>query len=282
MMQMLQQTSSRSIATKFLQSGKGDLGGGIAHSTVMFCDIRGFTNISEKLGAPNVVSLLNEYFSFMEDVIASEGGAVDKYIGDAIMAIFGVPESTGDDARRACRAAQRMLAALDIFNAGRAEQERLAIGIGLATGEVIAGNIGSPSRLNYTVIGDTVNMASRLEALTKVYGTDILICEKTRAGLGDDFPLREIDRVKVRGQKMPITLFEVVTRDPATMPAEWLSAYQAGRTAYEAGKFTEALDQFTIARRSRIDDRASALLVERCRLLATALPPKWDGVWQME
>ena len=282
MRQMLEQTASRDIASNLLLSGSADLGGSLVRSTILFSDIRSFTSMAERLSAAVIVDLLNEYFSFMEDVITSEGGAVDKYIGDAIMALFGVPQASGNDPKRACRAALRMMSALELFNGGRDEQARIRIGIGIATGDVIAGYIGSPSRLNYTVIGDPVNMASRMESLTKVYGAPVLVCEQTRAALGDEFVVRDLDRIRVRGQQTPNTLFEVLATDPSAVPSAWLQNYQAGRTAYEAGNYSEALEHFTSARRSRIDDKAAALMVERCRRLMKSLPDGWDGVWQMD
>ena len=275
--QMLERTASRDIASQLLAAGKADLGGSVVRASVLFGDIRGFTALSERLGPQGAVALLNEYFSFMEDVVTGKGGIVDKYIGDAIMALFGIPESAGDDAGNALAAAQTMHTALELFNQRRPPDSRVKIGIGIATGEVIAGNIGSPSRLNYTVIGDAVNMAARIESLTKLYGAGILICEATRGDLGDRLPLRELDRIRVRGQQAPTTLYEVLSGDA---PAGWLEAFEAGRAAYTAGAFPVALDHFTAALGHRGDDSAAALLAERCRRLMATPPAGWDGVWQ--
>ncbi|MEI7608951.1 MAG: adenylate/guanylate cyclase domain-containing protein, partial [Rhodospirillaceae bacterium] len=177
-------------------------------------------------------------------------------------------------------AARTMLTALELFNQRRDPANRVEIGIGIATGDVIAGNIGSPSRLNYTVIGDAVNMASRLESLTKSYGSRILLCETTRDGLGAGVPLRELDRIRLRGRQAPTTLYEVLSEDAAEAPAGWLEAFEAGRAAYGAGRFDEAERQFSAAHGVWNGDAAAVLLAARCRRLAAAAPADWDGVWQ--
>lgn len=279
--QMLERTASRDVASQLLAQGKSDLGGTVVRATVLFGDIRGFTALSEQLGPQGAVALLNEYFSFMEDVVTGKGGIVDKYIGDAIMALFGIPESAGNDTAKALGAAQTMLTALDLFNQRREAAGRVRIGIGIATGDVIAGNIGSPSRMNYTVIGDAVNMASRIESLTKSYGSRILICENTRRDLDATVPLRQLDRIRVRGQRSPTTLYEVLSAEEAAA-AGWLQAFEAGRAAYAAGRFEEALVGFAAALAHRADDTAAALLAERCRQLMAAAPAAWDGVWQTD
>jgi len=130
------------------------------------------------------------------------------------------------------------------------------------------------------VIGDAVNMASRLESLTKSYGSRILLCETTRDGLGAGLPLRELDRIRLRGRQAPTTLYEVLSEGAAEAPAGWLDAFEAGRAAYGAGRFEEAERQFAAALALRETDAAAALLAARCRRLAAAPPAGWDGVWQ--
>jgi len=174
-----------------LMSGKVELGGESLMVTILFSDIRSFTSISETMTAHELVKLLNEYFTEMVTVVMEEGGVVDKYIGDAIMAVFGAPVPKPDDARRAVRAAVRM---------------RLA----LHTGEVVAGNIGSEKRMEYTVIGDAVNLASRLESSTKELGTDILISDDTHALIGDEFETRAVREITVKGRAKPVLVYEVL------------------------------------------------------------------------
>ena len=195
-----------------LMSGKVELGGETLTVTILFSDIRSFTSISETMSAGELVKLLNEYFTEMVTVVMEEGGVVDKYIGDAIMAVFGAPVSKPDDARRAVRAAVRMRHALAKLNeklVARGSQP-IRTGIGLHTGEVIAGNIGSEARMEYTVIGDAVNLASRLETATKELGTDVLISEDTQALLDDELETRAVREITVKGRTKPVTVYEVL------------------------------------------------------------------------
>ena len=192
-------------------AGDVELGGKLLAVTILFCDLRDFTTLSERKTAHEVVELLNEYFTAMVEVIADEGGVVDKYIGDNIMAVFGAPVSRPDDAVRAIRAAVRMRHALAALNARFAERgaAQLRFGIGLHTGEVVAGNIGSPSRMEYTVIGDAVNLASRLESSTKERGVDILISEETYRGAAAQVDAEAIGEIQVKGREQPVTVYKI-------------------------------------------------------------------------
>ena len=185
------------------------LGGQGVEATILMADIRGFTRLSERKPAGEIVELLNEYFTAMSMVILRHGGMIDKYIGDAIMAVFGAPFPRPDDPLRAIRAAQEMLETLEALNARWAAEDRepLEVGIALHTGEVIAGNIGSTQRMDYTVIGDTVNLTSRLEGLNKRYGTALILSERTceAARLGAAATL--LDETKVRGRAAPIRVY---------------------------------------------------------------------------
>lgn len=195
-----------------LLAGKVQLGGVMLPVTVLFSDIRSFTTISERMNAQELVSLLNEYFTEMVGIIIEEDGVVDKYIGDAIMAVFGAPVPKFDDAVRAVRAAVRMRVGLARLNDRLATRglPPLQTGIGIHTGDVVAGNIGSEARMEYTVIGDAVNLASRLESSTKELGAPVLISEDTYLLVRDRFETRPIREITVKGRLQPVMTYEVI------------------------------------------------------------------------
>ncbi len=279
---ILSRTLSDDVAAKLLSSGSLGLGGSMETASILFSDIRQFTNLSETLGAAGIVEMLNEYFSFMEDILKSNGGVIDKYIGDAIMALFGVPAKLGKDADRAVKSGQDMISALELLNSGRKRQGKpsIAVGVGISTGPVIAGNIGSPTRMNYTVIGDTVNLASRIESLTKQYGAELLICGDTMAALSDPVQARKVDVVRVKGQTAATVLYQVLQPKAPIDPA-WLQAYGTGFDAYVRGDWADALRLMGEALSLHPDDKAAKLILDRCATLAKDSAGGWDGVWVM-
>ena len=273
--------------TRVLPAGAGiedlspDTGGSLHRATILFSDVRGFTELSERLGPAGIITLLNEYFAFMADVIRDCGGGIDKYIGDAIMALFGPPAPREGDAARAIEAARRMLDALALFNDRRAPGDpKIAIGIGLGSGEVVAGRIGSPDRMNYTVIGDAVNLSARLESLTKIYGAAILVCGPTRRA-APDAPGRRLDMVRVKGQATPTEIHEIFQTAPGPDAAAWLAAYETALQHYISGAFTDAMHGFAAVLANRSTDTAAELLRGRCAMLAANPPPDWDGVFTL-
>jgi adenylate cyclase len=195
-----------------LLAGKVALGGESLKVTILFTDIRSFTTISEKMDPQQLVGLLNEYFTAMVGIVMSEGGVVDKYIGDAIMAVFGAPVPKQDDAVNAVRAAVKMRRALEELNGRLAARgvARLRTGIGIHTGQVIAGNIGSERRMEYTVIGDAVNLASRLESCTKDLGVDVLISEDTYQLTKHVIEARAVREITVKGRGAPVLTYQVL------------------------------------------------------------------------
>jgi adenylate cyclase len=205
-----------------LLAGKVQLGGESLPVTVLFTDIRSFSTISERMEAHALVSLLNEYFAEMVTIIMHEDGVVDKFIGDAIMAVFGAPVPKPGDAERAVRAAIRMREALASLNQKLVERgmDPIRAGIGIHTGEVVAGNIGSEARMEYTVIGDAVNVAARLETATKDTGEDILVSEDTRAQVGEAFDFRPLGDIQVKGRQQPVRIYGVGTpaQDAVALP----------------------------------------------------------------
>jgi adenylate cyclase len=194
-----------------LLAGDVELGGKTLEVTILFCDLRDFTSLSERRAAQEIVGLLNEYFTDMVDCVMAEGGVVDKYIGDNIMAVFGAPVARSDDAARAVRAAVRMREALARLNERFAQRglPALRFGIGLHTGEVVAGNIGSAKRMEYTVIGDAVNLASRLESKTKELATDILISDVTFERAKDVMDGEAAGEIHVKGREQAVTIYKV-------------------------------------------------------------------------
>lgn len=198
------------VADELLQSGFS-LGGRLVDATILFCDIRSFTTLAESQPPEETIELLNDYFSLMIDAIMNEGGIVNQMVGDGLMAIFGAPLPLEDPCQRSVRAALQMMQYLDLFNQQQAELQRqpIAIGIGIASGPVIAGFVGTQRRATYTCIGDTVNLASRLESHTKVMGEPILIEENTRLGLAPEIPVVPQGEVQLRGKTQAVKVFSI-------------------------------------------------------------------------
>jgi adenylate cyclase len=276
------------IANRMLEGGAEILGGKSELATVLFSDIRDFTTVTEELGPQGTVRLLNDYFSVMVESIHREEGMLDKFIGDAMMAAFGLPIPHGDDEDRAMRAAISMTSDLDRWNTERAAngQRMVHMGIGINTDTVVAGNIGSPKRMNYTLIGDGVNLASRLEGLCKEYGTRILISENTRARLRGTYRVREVDRVVVKGKTEPIAVYEVLdyhNDDSFPELVECVGHYNDGLSEYRKRRWDRAVKSFREALRLNPKDKLAEIYVERSALYLQAPPPDdWDGTFVMK
>ncbi|MGK2871007.1 MAG: adenylate/guanylate cyclase domain-containing protein [Alphaproteobacteria bacterium] len=278
---------SKEVADQLLASDGGQLEGKSQRISILFSDIRGFTGLSESLGATGTVSLLNEYFEEMVEVVFRHRGILDKYIGDAIMALFGAPFTSDVDADNAVAVANEMMAALRILNQRRisAGGAALDIGIGIGTGEAVIGNIGSTKRLEYTAIGDCVNMSSRLEGATKQYGVPILISEFTVADLRHPAKLREIDLIRVKGKDNPVAVFEALDHyTPEIFPNldDTVAAFNAGMRHYRSRQFSVAQTYFKDALNAHPGDKPSRIFLERCAAFLNSPPPaNWDGVWTM-
>jgi len=265
---LLDRTSSSEVTKTLIEAPAPALAGEIREATILFADIRGFTALADSLGPLRTVELLNRYFSYMADVIAAEGGIIDKFIGDAIMALFGLPRSHGDDADRAVAAARNMHRALKLLNEHLAGSgHKLEIGIGIASGRLVAGQIGSPDRMNYTVIGSPVNLAARIERVTKSYDSGILICGDTFARLARRPAVRKVDVVVLKGYHAPTTIFEVFVDEPGAGATEWLQAFDAGVCAYVGGDFVAAQKHLARAQAANPADTMTAVLARRCRRL---------------
>jgi adenylate cyclase len=261
--------------------------------TVMFCDMKGFTSLSEHTTPQGLVKVMNRYLSTMSEPMRNHGGIIDKYIGDAIMTYWGPPFVDQDDqGRLAC------LAALDMTGRVTALRKELPellgvrsilaecdIRIGIATGEVLVGSIGSEFMMNYTVMGDAVNMASRLEGANKVYGTRILATETTIAGTGAAIEVREIDRLVVVGQTHPQVVFEPMAQSGALPPnhATLRTRYAEGLAAYRDRRWDDARSAFNAALEAVPGDGPSTALIRRIdTFAANPLPADWDGSWHLD
>ncbi|MDO8672519.1 MAG: adenylate/guanylate cyclase domain-containing protein, partial [Dehalococcoidia bacterium] len=264
------------------------LGGEKRMMTILFSDIRGFTTYSEQLESGALASLLNEYLTEMSAVVFEQEGVVDKYIGDGLMAFWGAPIVQEDHARRACLAAIGMMGRLAELHVRWRERgiPPLKIGIGINTGVVSVGNMGSKERFSYTVIGDAVNLASRVEGLTKLYGTNMIVSEATLKMAGEDLEHRFLDLVAVKGKQEPVAVYELsqvmAGEDPALV-----SARQDLRKLYDEGlrlsgerRWQEAMATFQSILAKWPDDGPSAFHFKRCHELAESPPSaEWDGVY---
>ncbi len=255
--------------------------------TVLFSDIRGYTTLTEELEAAQVVSMLNEYFETMVEAVFHCEGTLDKFIGDALMAVFGAPLPLENHAWSAVQSALDMRRRLKIFNADRhlQGQPELRIGIGLSSGEVVSGNIGSQRKMEYTVIGDGVNLSSRLESITKQYGCDIVLSEHTFNLCQDKIWVRELDLIRVKGKLEPVKIYELIgdrTQPLDSQTESFLELYTQGREAYKATSFDLAISLFHQAQALRPDDQAVELHLSRAQAYLLQPPAKdWDGVHVM-
>lgn len=277
------------VADKLLAAGDGEgaLGGKQSVATVLFSDIRGFTTISERFGAAGTVAMLNDYFEQMVECISVQSGMLDKFIGDAIMAVFGVPLEHADDPDRGLRAAIAMQRALQEWSPVGPDGETfpIKIGVGLNTDSVVAGNIGSKKRMDYTIIGDGVNLAARLESACKQYGCGILLSQFTVDKLKGAYRLRALDNVVVKGKTEPVTIYECLDHYNPEQNSDLLDIvglFTDGVARYQDRDFLKAKSRFEEALRLRPSDVPSAMYVERCDLLINAPPSDdWNGVWVM-
>jgi adenylate cyclase len=251
---------------------------------VLFSDIRSFTTISEGMDPGVLVAGLNRYFSVMVDIIMNRGGIIDKYIGDAIMAFFGAPVPHENDAVQSVLAGVEMLDSLETFNAGQRSigEPEFHIGVGINYGTVTVGNIGTERKMDYTVIGDMVNVASRLEGLTKRYHQPILITEMLREKLDGAVACRTVDSVAVKGRHGGIRI-HTVRKDPSEKEDRAFRRHNESMEMYYARSFKDAAKGFREVKKLMKDDFLADLFIERCeRMAADPPPPDWDGVEIME
>jgi len=279
---------AKEVVDRLLQSGEDVLKGSSHVATVLFSDIRRFTMLTESMSPQQTVTMLNDYFTEMVEVVFTHGGMLDKYIGDALMAIFGAPVEDVSDAENALAVATDMIRALWKLNDRRKAEslEAIDIGIGLATGEVLAGSVGSIKRMEYTVIGDTVNLAARLESANKHYGTSVLLSGPTVEALHTPAILRRLDLIQVKGKTQPTVLYESLNHHSAeTFPnlAAVIREYEAGFDAYQKRDWISAIARFGEALALAPNDKPSRIFLDRCRYYRMTPPGEdWTGVWIME
>lgn len=277
----------KEVAEK-LAEAEAVLGGQIQEVSVLFSDIRNFTGIAEAIGPQETVAFLNEYFTEMVDIIFKNGGILDKYIGDAILSLFGTPFPSGEDADRAVTTAVDMMRSLRAFNSARLGdgKDPIRIGIGINTDKVLVGNIGSLKRMDYTVIGDGVNLASRLESACKYYKAGILISEMTFRQLKRTYLHREVDCLRVKGKQQPAWVYEII--DPEEVEKRdnfplFLDHFRKGLAEYRARDFPAAGRAFLDAEKIAPEDNLVKLYLDRCEVFVNNPPsPTWDGVWTMK
>jgi adenylate cyclase len=276
---------SKDVVNEVLQdTSKLKLGGERRVLTVLFSDIRGFTTISEGLAPEALAELLNEYLTPMTELVFKHRGTLDKYMGDAIMAFFGAPVAYEDHADAACRTALEMMAELRVMQQGWKARglPHIDIGIGVNTGPMSVGNMGSARRFDYTVLGDNVNLGSRLEGLNKNYASHIIASQFTREVVGARYAFRELDLVAVKGKKEPVRIYELLHAGPPTAEDAWAAEFEAGLVHYRAQRWDEALAVFRGLVGSRADP-TSAIYVTRCEAMRQDPPgPGWDGVLTMK
>lgn len=263
-----------------------DLKGKEVEATVFFSDIREFTSVSEKLQPKELVQSLNEYFTLATEVVLNNGAMLDKYIGDAIMAVFGAPLQRQDHATLACLTAIEMQNLLsNYYEKQEATKPVFETRIGLNTGKMVIGNIGSTRRTDYTAIGDSVNLASRLEGVNKQFGTRIIISESTYAQASGAVEVRELDLVRVKGKDLPVRIFELVCGKGNLSPAqrESFEIFRAGLESYRMKDWNRAVELFTEVLKHKPGDGPSLTYIARCRALSeSGVPDDWDGVYRFK
>ena len=287
---------TQELAEQLLAGGDAKMGGDRKEVSVLFSDIRSYTTITESLAAEDVVMMLNEYFETMVEAVFNYKGTLDKYIGDAIMAVFGSPLPIPDHAWMAVQTAIDMRHRLTEFNIKRIEKLKpqnqkeidmatIRIGIGINSDTVISGNIGSTRRMEFTAIGDGVNLGSRLEGASKQYGTDAIISESTYKLCGDRIWTRELDRIQVKGKNQPVSVYELIglkSEPVSEIQSQIIEHYHTAREHYLARKFSKAVAEFAEVLELDHHNKAANIHITRCQhFLLNPPEDEWDGVWRM-
>jgi len=265
------------------------IGGDSITATVLFTDIASFTTFSEGKTPVELVTYLNEYFDKLTGIVLKNDGLLDKYTGDGIMAMFGAPIERKDHALMACNSAlehrkycEELQRSKDKYSP--ADNFHIHTRIGLNSGQIVAGNIGSKNRMDYTAIGDNVNLAARLEGVNKIYKTQIMMSEATYELIKDTFLCRELDRLRVKGKTEPTSVYELVDENTpeAIEKNRWITEYEKALEYYRRAEWNKAIDIFEKLSENPINDKASAVMLERCREFKHDKPKDWDGIFTLE
>jgi adenylate cyclase len=279
-----QQYVTEAVVNEMLKNpDKLKLGGEKKELTVLFSDIRGFTTISEQMSPEVLVKFLNEYLTVMTDIVFKYNGLLDKYMGDAIMAVFGAPLDQKDHALKACLTSLEMMEELKRLKGHWESQGMpvLNIGVGINSGPMVVGNMGSERRFDYTVMGDNVNLGSRLEGLNKQYGTNIIVSEFTVNQISDQLIFRELDLVRVKGKEQAVKIFELMGRgEPAPEVSAFLEHYHKGIMAYQSREWDRGVDELQKALALSSQDYPARMYIDRCIELKENPPAEcWDCVY---
>jgi len=287
---MFQGYMSKDLVDKILANPEMlQMGGEKKEITVFFSDIRGFSSFSEKLGSPEkLIALINEYLGAMSDVVLEHGGYISKYEGDAIMAFWGAPTDDPHHADSCINCVWAMKQRLNLLNVDLAKRGMpdLFTRFGINTGLVTVGNVGSERKKSYTAMGDSVNLGSRLEGANKEYGTAIMVSEFTLARVAKDYPVRELDLLRVVGKEQPVRVYELLGLSDSDVPdrkRRCIEVYLRGLALYRERKWDEAIAVFQQALEIDPEDGPSKTYIERCQDFKVLPPPEpWDGVFVMK
>ena len=277
---------SSSVVNEMLKHPeKLKLGGDRKELSVLFSDIRSFTTIAEALTPEDLVHILNEYLTVMTDIVFKYDGTLDKYMGDAIMAIYGAPLDLPDHPIKACRSALEMIKELKVLNQKWINEGKqpIDIGIGVNTGPMMVGNMGSEQRFDFTVMGDSVNLGSRLEGANKSYKTKIIISEFTFERVKNEFTCMEMDSVRVKGKEQPVKIYSLIgDKDLPDMQEEIVNQFNQAINFYKTRKWGKAIHVFENITVMDPNLYAAEVYIERCLDLKKNPPPRdWDGVYTM-
>jgi adenylate cyclase len=273
------------LVKKLIISGKvATVGGENKELTLMFTDIQNFTSLSENIDPQELMEYLSRYFQVITRIVIDSNGTVDKYIGDGMMAFWGAPVDDNDHALHACLAALKIQEALQKLNQEYQKENKPTIvtRIGINTGNVVVGNVGSDDRLNYTSLGDSVNLTSRLEGINKIYGTTIIVSEYTYDQIKDKFKFRFLDRILVKGKHKGIYIYELLSSMELKLDAkltEYSRDFQIAFVSYEKGEWQKALDLFYILNNNYSSNKVIKIFIARCLNFLKNQPDNIDGVW---
>lgn len=273
-----------SIVKKLMRSGKiAKVGGESQAITILFSDIRDFTQLAEVTAPKELMTILSEYFQLMTEAVIQRQGTLDKYIGDAVMAFWNAPFHDPLHALHACQTAVSMIEKVTILNHKHQNLglPEFFVRIGINSGDAVIGNVGSEDRLSYTALGDTVNLANRLESSNKTYHTQIIVNESTVNQVGDVFNFRVLDEVAVRGKHISTIIYELITQPVSASFAEHKQEFALAFAKYQQGDWIESLALFKKLTPAYEGDRLASLYINRCQNLINSPPTHWDGIWRI-